>query len=205
MRSLEKLGMEKSANSLNRTLSGGNRRKVLVATVLASEAEIIFLDEPTTGLDPISRREFWTLLKEIGKERFTFLTTHYLEEAEELADRIGVLDRGRMIGIGTLEQLRQFLSHNYSLRILSGPETGMPRIERGEVIGGKNGGYRILTDEDEAFRISKELARGGYKFAINPVSLDDIFFYMVNRDGKSDGAGVAEETSAETELGSSPE
>ena len=77
-------------------LSGGNRRKELVATVLASEAEIIFLDEPTTGLDPISRREFWEILKEIGKERFVFLTTHYMEEAEELADQKGSLDKGEL-------------------------------------------------------------------------------------------------------------
>ena len=83
MESFQRLGIGGQAKMLNRQLSGGNRRKVLVATVLASEAEVIFLDEPTTGLDPISRRELWEILKEIGKERFIFLTTHYMEEAEE--------------------------------------------------------------------------------------------------------------------------
>ena len=90
---------------MNRSLSGGMRRKVLVATVLSSEAEVIFLDEPTTGLDPISRREFWRTLREIGDERFTFLTTHYLEEAEQLSDQIGILDQGRLIRIGTLGRI----------------------------------------------------------------------------------------------------
>ena len=95
LRALEALGLGDSVNAMNRSLSGGMRRKVLVATVLSSEAEVVFLDEPTTGLDPISRRDFWQTLKEIGKERFTFLTTHYLEEAEELADNIGILDQGQ--------------------------------------------------------------------------------------------------------------
>jgi ABC-2 type transport system ATP-binding protein len=182
METLERLGLGSSAKRLNRMLSGGNRRKVLVATVLASEAEIIFLDEPTTGLDPISRREFWDLLREIGKDRFTFLTTHYLEEAEELSDQIGVLDRGRLMGIGTLEQLRKNVSYNYSMKIPLSPSPSSLRVEKGEMVRGRDG-YRILTTEDEAFKISRDLSKGGYKFTINPVTLDDIFFYLVNRQG----------------------
>ncbi len=178
---LDRLGLGDSAKHLNRTLSGGNRRKVLVATVLASEAEIIFLDEPTTGLDPISRREFWDFLRAIGKERFTFLTTHYLEEAEELANEIGVLDRGKLVGLGTLDQLRSSVNYNYSLKIPLSP--ALPpslKVGNGEIVQGKDG-YRILTVEDEAFRISRDLSRLNYRFAINPVTLDDIFFYLVNR------------------------
>jgi ABC-2 type transport system ATP-binding protein len=195
---LEKVGMGKYADSLNRTLSGGMKRKVLVATVLASEAEIIFLDEPTTGLDPISRREFWDLLKEIGKERFTFLTTHYLEEAEELADRIGILDNGKMIGIGTLDELRQNMRYNYSLKVPTISATSIPQVQRGEIIKGKDS-YRILTSEEEAFNISRELSKAGTKFAIAPVGLDDIFFYLVNRDGESKQIGSQGELEAAAE------
>jgi ABC-2 type transport system ATP-binding protein len=79
--SLSNLGLDQYANMLNARLSGGTKRKVLIATVTASEAEIIFLDEPTTGLDPISRHELWEMLRELSKTRFIFLTTHYLEEA----------------------------------------------------------------------------------------------------------------------------
>ena len=179
----ERLGLSESANALNRSLSGGMRRKVMVATVLSSEAETIFLDEPTTGLDPISRREFWETLREIGKERFAFLTTHYLEEAEELADHIGILDRGSLVRIGTLEELRKSVNYNYSMRILSNPAPPLPALENGEVITGTDGNVRILTVEEEAFRISRELARGGFKFTINPISLDDIFFYLASRKG----------------------
>jgi ABC-2 type transport system ATP-binding protein len=180
-RALERLGLAESSNALNRSLSGGMRRKVMVATVLSSEADVIFLDEPTTGLDPISRREFWGTLREIGNQRLTFLTTHYLEEAEQLADQIGILDRGRLIRIGTLEELRQSVDYNYSMRFLENPGLPFPAVEKGEVVTGSDGSIRILTVEDEAFRISSELARQGLKFTINPVSLDDIFFYLVSR------------------------
>jgi len=177
---LEKVGLSDRRNVLNRVLSGGMRRKVMIAMVLASEAEVIFLDEPTTGLDPISRREFWTTLREIGKERFTFLTTHYLEEAEELADHIGILDRGKLVRIGTLEELRRSVNFNYSLRLLS-KSAPIPKVDRGELVSGTDGNLRILTTEEEAFRISRELTANGFKFTINPISLDDIFFYFASR------------------------
>jgi len=181
-RALERLGINESSRSLNRSLSGGMKRKVMVAAVLASEAEVIFLDEPTTGLDPISRKEFWETLREIGKERFTFLTTHYLEEAEQLADQIGILDHGNLIRLGSLEELRKSVNYNYSMRLLTSPQP-LPPLEKGEIVVGIEGNVRILTVEEEAFRLSRELTKGGFKFTINPVSLDDIFFYLASRKG----------------------
>jgi ABC-2 type transport system ATP-binding protein len=180
---LERFGLGKLSNALNRSLSGGMKRKLMVATVLSSDVEVIFLDEPTTGLDPISRREFWETLREIGKQHFTFLTTHYLEEAEQLADCIGVLDQGHLIRIGTLEELRKSVNYNYCLRILSGSITPLPTLQSGELITSTDGNVRILTTEEEAFKLSRELAKGEYKFTINPVSLDDIFFYLASRKG----------------------
>jgi len=179
-RTLQRLGLAEYCNDLNRKLSGGNRRKVMVATVLASEAEVIFLDEPTTGLDPISRRQFWNTLREVGKERFTFLTTHYLEEAEELGDHIGILDRGRLIRIGTLNEVRESVSHNYSLRVFAAKEQ-IPDPKEGETVIGIDGSVTVFTTEEEAYRMSRELARLGLKFAITPISLDDIFVYLVGR------------------------
>ena len=181
LRSLQKLGLGECCNDLNRKLSGGMRRKVMVATVLASDAEVIFLDEPTTGLDPISRREFWGTLRTVGKERFTFLTTHYLEEAEELGDHVGILDQGRLIRIGTLKELRESVSHNYSLRVLSEHPIRLPEVKEGETILGTDGNVTVFTTEEEAYRISRELARQGLRFAVNPISLDDIFLYLVRR------------------------
>ena len=93
---LRKLGMEKIEDQKNRNLSGGQKRKVLVATVLSSEAQLIFLDEPSTGLDYLSRKELWSLFTSMKRERSIVLTTHYLGEAEELADLIAMLNRGRL-------------------------------------------------------------------------------------------------------------
>jgi len=170
--SLGKLDLEKFANRLNGRLSGGTKRKVLVATVLASEADIIFLDEPTTGLDPVSRRELWATLKQLGSERFAFLTTHYLEEAEQLAERIGILRDGKLAALGTLAELRSATEYQYSVRI---PHGVMVKVAEGESSVAEDGSTQVLLHEDDAFRVSKRLAEEGVRFSISPVSLDDIF------------------------------
>ena len=149
--------------------------------MLASEAEVIFLDEPTTGLDPISRRQFWETLREVGKERFTFLTTHYLEEAEELGDHVGILDQGKLVAFGTLTALRQSVSHNYTLRVFSTDRDQTPKPKEGETVVGVDGNVTVFTTEEEAYRMARELARQGLKFAVTPISLDDIFLYLVGR------------------------
>ncbi len=82
----------------NRKLSGGQRQRMLLAIALVNDPEIIFLDEPTTGLDPQARRNFWELLESIKRRRKTIvLTTHYMEEAERLCDRVAIMDQGKII------------------------------------------------------------------------------------------------------------
>jgi ABC-2 type transport system ATP-binding protein len=179
---LAKVGLEGQENSLNRRLSGGTKRKVLVATVLSSNADIIFLDEPTTGLDPLSRQELWTILAELAEDRFLILTTHYLEEAERLADLIGILHNGRLIGMGTLEQLRSALKYQYSLMVTS--TTELPAVREGQVTRSRTGQIQILADESEAFDISRSLLEKGTKFSMSKVSLEDIFFHLVHRTEK---------------------
>ena len=117
---LRSLGLEDQENVINRSLYGGQKRKVLVATALASEATVIFMDEPTTGLDFISRKELWNVLAGMKKERLIILTTHYLKEAEQLGDRIGNIDHGRMVGLGTLDDLRGLTKYLLSVKIFAG-------------------------------------------------------------------------------------
>lgn len=181
---LSRVGLEMQADTLNRRLSGGTKRKVLVATVLSSDAEVIFLDEPTTGLDPISRRELWKLLTDMAKDRFLILTTHYMEEAERLANSIGILHKGRLIGLGTLDQLRAAVKYQYSLMLSSTRDT--PPVKEGVVTVGAAGQTQILTDEDEAHQISKVLLDRGTKFSLSRVSLEDVFFHLVH--GADEGA-----------------
>ena len=177
--SLEKLGLEQYADVLNSRLSGGTKRKVLIATVTASEAEIIFLDEPTTGLDPISRRELWDILRDLGKNRFIFLTTHYLEEAEQLADRIAILKEGKLISIGTLSELRKSSRYQYSIKLP--PKAQVPPLNDAQVTTSASGYTQIMTNEAEAFRLARLLSEQGVKFSITPVTLDDIFFSLVGQ------------------------
>ena len=182
--SLAKLGLQEYTNVLTNRLSGGTKRKVLIATVMASEADVIFLDEPTTGLDPISRRELWEILRALGKERFIFLTTHYLEEAEELAEKIGILKDGKLVSIGTLSDLRKSAKYQYSIRLP--PNAPVPTLKDGEVTTGAHGNTQVMTNEEEAFRLAKLLSEQGTQFSINPVTLDDIFFYLVGQKARDE-------------------
>jgi len=183
---IARVGLEKHADKLNSTLSGGMKRKVLVAMVIASEAELVFLDEPSTGLDPISRQELWNLLTDLGRRRFVFLTTHYLEEAEQVADRIGILNDGKMLALGSMAELRKGLKYQYSLKAPRG--TQLPQVE-GDIVTRRDGQVQIMTTEDAALAISKSLIEKKVQFSVNPVTLDDIFHYMVSHSETLDGEG----------------
>lgn len=87
-------------------LSGGWQRRVSIAMALISEPKLLFLDEPTLGLDVIARHELWEIISKLKGEVTVILTTHYMEEAEELSDRIGIMKDGRMIALGTAEELK---------------------------------------------------------------------------------------------------
>ena len=103
---IQSLDLTSHKNMLYRNLSGGLKQRVGVAISLVNDPEIIFLDEPTTGLDPKARREVWGVIAELRKKGKTvFLTTHYMEEAEFLADHIAVIFKGKIIAEGTLEDL----------------------------------------------------------------------------------------------------
>ncbi|HUP78689.1 MAG TPA: ABC transporter ATP-binding protein, partial [Pirellula sp.] len=87
-------------------LSGGQKQRLAVATALVGDPELLFLDEPTTGLDPASRRQLWEILRTLRQDGKTILlTTHYMDEAERLCDRVGIVDQGRMIALGTPQEL----------------------------------------------------------------------------------------------------
>jgi ABC-2 type transport system ATP-binding protein len=174
---LAKAGVSQYADTVTRKLSGGLKRKVMVATALAADAEITFLDEPTTGLDPISRKELWKSLDEMARDRFLILTTHYLEEAERLADNIGILDQGKLVGLGSLDSLRSLVKYEYSIRFPTMADS--PAVGAGVVTAGRDGQTQILTGEQEAYRLSRELLERGARFSINRISLDGIFFSLV--------------------------
>jgi len=118
---LERFDLTESAQKLVSTYSGGMRRKLDLAMTLVGNPQIIFLDEPTTGLDPRSRRTMWDIVRGLVADGTTiFLTTQYLDEADQLANRIAVLDQGRLVAQGTPEELkRQVPGSHVRLRFAS--------------------------------------------------------------------------------------
>lgn len=100
------LGLDEWAKARAKTLSGGWQRRLSIAMALVSQPEVLFLDEPTLGLDVLARRELWSVIRGLKGRTAIILTTHYLEEAESLADRIGIMNRGRLRAVGTAEELK---------------------------------------------------------------------------------------------------
>ena len=107
---LKEVGLEEKAKSQVKALSGGQKQRFSIATTMVNKPVAIFLDEPTTGLDPQARRNLWELVEQIKKKGTTvIMTTHYMEEAEVLCDRVAVMDEGKIIAEGTPKQLIQDL------------------------------------------------------------------------------------------------
>jgi len=103
---LRRVSLVDKARAQVRNLSGGQRQRLSVACALVGDPEVLFLDEPTTGLDPTSRRQIWEIVEALKRGgRTILLTTHYMEEAERLCDRVGIVDRGRKLAEGTPRQL----------------------------------------------------------------------------------------------------
>jgi ABC-2 type transport system ATP-binding protein len=115
---LDRVGLERAADRRVGTYSGGMRRRLDLASALVHEPEVLFLDEPTTGLDPVSRKAIWEEVATLNSQGTTvFLTTQYLEEADQLANRVGIIDSGRIVAEGTPASLKA--------------EVGWPHIELG--------------------------------------------------------------------------
>lgn len=103
---LEDFSLSEVSTNNAKTLSGGMQRRLSIAMALISNPKILFLDEPTLGLDVLARRELWNTVERLKGKITIILTTHYLEEAEALSDRIGIMNRGKLIAIGTVAELK---------------------------------------------------------------------------------------------------
>lgn len=99
--------MQEVANSRAKTLSGGWKRKLSIAMALLSEPKVLFLDEPTLGLDVLARRELWKAIESLKGKMTIILTTHYMEEAEQLSDRIAIMVNGKLAAVGTLAEIEE--------------------------------------------------------------------------------------------------
>lgn len=182
-RVLETLELIEVENVRSEDLSGGMKQRVLIAMAIACEAELIFLDEPTIGLDPVSRRKVWDELIRLKREedRTIVLTTHYMDEAEALSDELAIIDRGRVLATGSPSEVRE---KHLDAKIRIDVANGFAQEELqayGKVVRAGNL-LRILTDEAKAQEISGEALKRKAAISISPVSLDDVFVELVGSD-----------------------
>jgi ABC-2 type transport system ATP-binding protein len=104
---LQRFGLEEKRNAFYSQLSGGQKQRLALAMALVNDPKVLFFDEPTAGLDPQVRREIYDIIEELKREKKTIvLTTHYIEEAERLCDRVGIVDHGKLIALGTARELK---------------------------------------------------------------------------------------------------
>ena len=129
---LAKLGLREKRDAFVGKLSGGQKQRLFIALALLNRPELVFLDELTTGLDPQARRAMWALVEEVRREGTTvFLTTHYMEEAERLCDRVCIIDKGRIVALDSPERLIAQLGADH--RIVFALEGGDDRFDPGEL------------------------------------------------------------------------
>jgi len=119
--SIQRMGLAECADRLAITLSGGQRQRTMVATVIATQAPLLFLDEPTIGMDPFARRSVWESLRELTRRGSTIvLTTHYLDEADALSQRLYIIERGHVIVSGTAEDLKRSVGGTLKVQLPQG-------------------------------------------------------------------------------------
>lgn len=198
---------EKSKSRVNK-LSGGQKQRLAVACAIVSDPELLFLDEPTTGLDPTSRREVWEIIRRLrANGRTILLTTHYMDEAQRLCDRVAIFDEGRVIALGTPDQLirslggDQVVRFSFALRLepnrpLEPPTDilnalrALPSVSLVEVIEGQV----LLTCQQLPAVVTSliELLRSR-DFVLSDLNtreatLDDVFIHLTGKRLESDGA-----------------
>lgn len=162
-------------------LSGGTQRRVGIAMALVNDPEIVFLDEPTVGLDPEIRRTVWQVivkLKEVGKT--VFLTTHYIEEAERLCDRVGIIVKGKIVAIDSPRNLVNSRNLKYVVRVKKDPKVLSIIGEEAEVIE-EDMYFSIKTDNRLiARKIAYELEMNGFEeIELKAPNLEDVFLKMI--------------------------
>jgi ABC-2 type transport system ATP-binding protein len=185
--------LQEKARSRVGALSGGQKQRLALACALVGDPELLFLDEPTTGLDPQSRRQLWELIERFKADgRSILLTTHYMDEAERLCDRVAIMDHGRMIALGAPQALIDRLEAEHVLEFALVPpavveEDFLRRIEGVHAVQHQNGTYCLQVTELHRVMpaLLQELRRQGAQLAelrTHSATLEDVFVSLTGRN-----------------------
>jgi ABC-2 type transport system ATP-binding protein len=178
---LEMVGLKDRGNDRVESYSGGMKRRINIAAGLLHEPRLVFLDEPTVGIDPQSRRNILDMVKSLNAQGMTVLyTTHYMEEAQELSQRIGVIDHGKLIALGTLDELTRLVGQQDEIELKIAAEHAGPELA--EALG-KVHGVRSARSEDHTIRLMADDANA---------SLPDVIAVANARGVKVIGVDVRE-------------
>jgi ABC-2 type transport system ATP-binding protein len=190
---LDRVGLQDKRSAFVKHLSGGQARRFSVVAALVNDPEVVFLDEPTTGLDPQARRTVWDLVRSINHEGTTVvLTTHYMEEAEALSDRIAIIDRGRIQALDTPRGLIRGLGVASRIRFTTAQRVSTEDLERLPGVVGVAGGadgesaYELRADRtDDALgglvRWSESAPALLEDIEVRPATLEDVFLSVTGR------------------------
>ncbi len=188
---LRQFGLEDAAGKAVSTYSGGMRRRLDLAMTLTGEPKLIFLDEPTTGLDPPSRRTMWEIIRALAADGVTiFLTTQYLDEADQLADRIAVLDHGQIVVEGTPDELKRQIPGGHVALEFASPDDLVVAADLVHATSRDDAALTLQVPSDGSLDSLRSLidkldvaAVAVTKLSIHTPDLDDVFFAFT---GQSD-------------------
>lgn len=187
---LEEFSLVDAADKAIKDFSGGMRRRLDLAVSLIASPKLIFLDEPTTGLDPRTRTQMWDTIRNLVKNGSTIvLTTQYLEEADELADRIGVIDNGHLVSIGTPSELKKSVGNSsLKLQLINEADLSQTQTIIAENLGAKVTKHdeskeltAQLDDPNKVVNVLDQLKENNIKIAnisVQEPSMDDVFFAL---------------------------
>jgi ABC-2 type transport system ATP-binding protein len=204
---LARFDLTDAAHRVVKTYSGGMRRRLDLAAALVAEPPVLFLDEPTTGLDPRSRLGLWEVIERLVAEGTTvLLTTQYLDEADRLADMIAVIDQGRVIAEGTSDELKDRVGGE-RLEVRLEPEVDVAAAVRAlapmsdELPVAEDGVVRLTVRRRsgtivEAVRRLSEAGVGVDDLTVSRPTLDDVFFALTGHGAEEDGSGAEEQQAA---------
>jgi ABC-2 type transport system ATP-binding protein len=187
---LKRFGLEEKRNAFYSTLSGGQKQRLALAIALINDPKVLFLDEPTAGLDPQVRREIYDIIEELKREKKTIvLTTHYIEEAERLCDRVAIIDHGKVIAQGTPLDLKQSSADTSRIEVrLAKPATidSLKQLEGVAEAREVGNGYVLHCQRTAPaiFSLVKSLETQGNELValeISAPSLEDVFIELTGR------------------------